>query len=168
MATLTTKHHSNRARAFLEIPSLYIAIGRTSAWTDENSPPSEVPGTTDIDEIIGMKPVTLRKFMVEDAIDGTVFWDNKVWRLLTIEDGLAAQAIYAYVEAQVAYTELPLTGFRQVGLYSETALQPGISPLVAVLPAQISDNGILEAYSNRRVENRAADKIDILRFVIKF
>lgn len=168
MATLTTAHHSNRAKAFLEIPNLYIAIGRTSAWTDENSPPLEVPGTADIDEIIGMKPVTLRKYMVEDAIDGTVFWDNKIWRLLTIEDGLAASAIYAYVEAQIQYSELPLTGFRQVGLYSGTVLQPGVSPLIAVLPSQIQSNGLLEAYSNRKVENRASDKTDILRFIVKF
>jgi hypothetical protein len=152
----------------LNTASLYIAIGRTTPWTDENAPPTEVPGTTDIDEIIGMKPVTLRKHMVEDAVDGTVFWDNKIWRLVNTEEALSLSTVYCYLEAQVQYSELPLTGFRQVGLYSGTELQPGVSPTIAVLPADIADNGILESYSNRKVENRASDKIDILRFIIKF
>lgn len=168
MATLTLEHHTNRGISFLSTPSLYIAIGRTTPWADENAPPAEVPGTTDIDEIIGMKPVTLRKHMVEDAENGTVFWDNKIWRLVNADEALTLKTQYCYLEAQVQYSELPLTSFRQVGLYSGTVLQPGVSPVIAVLPTSIADNGILESYSNRKVENRASDKIDILRFIIKF
>ena len=168
MATLTNLHHTNRGIDFLNTPSLYIALGRTTPWTDENTPPVEVPITADLDEIIGMKPVTLRKHMLEDETLGTVFWDNKIWRLVNSDEALLNYTQYVYLEAQVQYSELPLVGFRQVGLYSGTVLQPGVSPVIAVLPNQILSNGVLESYSNRKVENRSSDKSDFLRFIIKF
>lgn len=166
MSALTVYHHTQQALRFIAALGKYMAIGRTSAWTDEQTPPTELSTTEAIDEPICYKPVAVQKFIVQDA-QGEFFWANQIWRFVDPEDAMTEQATYVYIEAKLVGNEAPLTTYRQVACYTGLTPVPGAG-LGVLLPASVADEGILEAYSNRKATPRASDKTDTIGLVLHF
>lgn len=82
---------------------------------------------------------------------------------------LVEGARWVYVEAHLRYDELPLTQYRQIGVFSRLVKNDGVpAGKVALLPNEVRDPGILEVIDNRKVVNRQIDQKEHLSIVIEF
>lgn len=165
-STLTTRHHTSQALRFKNAAGIYMAIGRTTAWSNEASPPAPSASATAVEEVVCYAPpaqITLVKPDAGGAIEhlGTYY--------TAVSDGNAYTegAYLVYVKCEFPYTQAPLCTFRQVGLYLGLVKNQGAGSGV-LLPADVSSPGILEAIDNRTPTVRAADKKDVEAMLLSF
>lgn len=168
MAISTIHAHVNRASEFFNKASIYFAIGKTSAWTDENVPPVEDPATSALTQIIGYKKVNTLYHVVPDP-DGTIKYKDNNWRIVPANQAMAEGARWIYIETTINYDELPLGFYRQVGIYVNLVKKAGVAAgKVTLLPDEVENAGTLEAYDNRQLSNRQIDTTEKLSVVIEF
>lgn len=161
---LTDAHHASQAIRFDAATNVYLAIGRTTAWPNESEPPTPTGQETVIDEVIGYKPAALS--LVKPDGGGAISWGGQTWTEVQPEDAVDENAQYVWVHATIEYDELPLTTFRQVGLYTGLTKAGGAGS-GALLPGEVTDPGVLEAIDNREPEPRYIDKRNQIGFVIR-
>lgn len=169
MTTATKLHHTYRGIDYINnVPNKYAALGRTTPWTDDNYPPVESASTTDIDEIIGFIPVSIQKFIIQDSSLGTIIYNQELWRIIEIEEALAVGASHVLLSSYIYGTGLPLTTYRQIGLYVGVTLVPGVQAGIPILPSQVVSNGRLEEYHNDKPLYRSDNKAEYHRFILQF
>lgn len=84
MAIATTAAHVSRALDFYNALGKYFAIGRTTAWDDEENPPSPNVSDFKVDELIALKKVDNTFLVVQDE-NGTITYRDSKWRIVTPE-----------------------------------------------------------------------------------
>lgn len=148
--------------------NLYIAIGRTTAWADEENPPSPTGNETEVEEIIGFKEVDQELLVVPDEVDGTLNFRGQKWREIEEADIYTEECHWIYISASLYGDSLPLDTYRQIGLYS------GLSPHTEyegnnyLEPYQVEDTGVLEIIGNRVPADRSADQTDKPVIILEF
>ena len=159
-----------RAELFYEnIEDLYIGLGRTSEWEDEDNPPIPTGEETDIQEAIGFKEVEEMFYVVEDEVEGTITFRGKRWRTLGEEDDIfEEQCHWIYVATSFVGDELPLTSYRQIGLYSGLKPYPEYDENKVLLPSEVDDRGALEVIGNRGKVDRQEDQTDKPVIILEF
>lgn len=180
MATVATyKSHVSRAWAFYQdTPNIMFAIGRTTAWDNENNPPPPVLDKDELDEVIGYKRFGTMKFVIPDS-EGLITVDGVRWTEVTVDPGIPDDTIYkaalrensrwVYVETILEPEDFTGQTYRQIGLYSRIELDEGVSESEEIyIPAQIEDHGILEVYQNRRPIYRQIDQRELVALIIEF
>lgn len=165
-AILTDFHHVTQAIRFLNATNVYGALGRTTAWTNEASPPAPDPADTELDETICYAPLTTQTLVVPDA-GGSIEVDGVLYTAVSEANAYTSGAIRVYVEARFDYDNAPLVTWRQAGFYSGLVKGGGAGSGI-LLPADVSDPGILETCDNRTPTTRAIDKVDVITAVIQF
>lgn len=168
----TTVGHVSRAISFFELSNLYFGIGRTSPWEGEDEPNFSAPlpdvNATQIDELIGMKRVSVKSLVYPDP-DGTIVYRNQTWRKVSPEDAIRLGAHWVYIEASIEYDELPAVEYRQIGVFSRVVVGPSVTALQPILlPEQIANQGILEILDQRKVVTRNEDSRDTFSMIIEF
>lgn len=159
----------NRARIYYEnVGDLYIAIGRTSPWNDEENPPDPTGLETNVEEVIGFKKVDQFYFVVEDEVGGNLTFRGKTWRIVTVDNIFIEQSRWIYVSASIVGDELPLSEYRQVGLYSGLVPSFGFENADVLLPNQIDNSGVLEILGNRKFTPRQADQTEKAILIMEF
>lgn len=178
MAVTTVRGHVSRALDFFARTDLYFAYGRTTAWPNdgqgrtEGDPDFVVPvedvTDTALDELVAYKKVEIKHLVVPDAA-GTISYRAKKWRIVAEGDAATEGARWVYMQTVLAYDEVPLQDYRQIGLYSRL-VKDGAVPggQTALLPAEVTDPGILEVTDNRKPITRQLDQKEILELVIEF
>jgi len=148
--------------------TLWIAVGRTTAWTDEQNPPDEDLTTTDIDEIQGFKKADTVSLCVPDA-NGTIEFNGQKYRLVDDADAYTEVARYLYISAALRYDQFPVVTFRQTAVYVDTVPAAGYEDNDILVPGggQVSDNGKLYYYYNHPPRYRDASGVDIIEVVIE-
>lgn len=148
---------------------LWMAMGRTDAWPDEQLPPAEVDSASNIDQIIGYKKI-LTKLLVTPDPNGAIAFTDQNFRVISASEADALGANYVYLEVVFDGDELPLTTFRQVGMYRNLIPTPGFENNIVVRPdlGQVQASGRLMWYENRIPEDRASDRQNIVRRVFQF
>jgi hypothetical protein len=147
---------------------LYMAIGRTSAWVDENDPPSPTGEETNVEEIIGFKKVDQEILVVQDSVGGTLNFRGQKWRELPVGDIYTEECHWIYVSASLYGDSLPLDTFRQIGLYSGLTPHQDYVGNDYLLPYQVEDRGVLEIIGNRVPAQRSADQTDKPVIILEF
>ena len=149
--------------------SMYLVLGRTSAWSNEQVPPEAVSSTTQLDEIIGYKRVSkavlVRPTRETDTNKEKVTFNNNSWTIINQEDAIKEGAKWAYFESKVVGNELPLGTYRQVGI--SINVKP-INQKSALLPSEIEDKGTLLFYDNKQFQNRTNDVSNLERLIVEF
>nr|DAI05664.1 MAG TPA: Baseplate wedge protein [Herelleviridae sp.] len=150
---------------------MYLALGKTTPWTNESAPPNPDPNTNILSEVVGYKKVSktnLCRAYIEgdEAKYPTVSYGSRKFTLIPDEDGYKEQAWMVYVEAEVTGDELPLGTFRQVGIHTDVVTKAGAGEQKAFTPNEITDTGILQFFENRQQQNRTADVILKEKFII--
>ena len=168
----TMGSHVKRALQFYNDGTVYFAIGKSTQWNPEDTPIAEDAATQDLLEVIGFKKVEIKYLVVPDDINGTIVYRSGKWRIITPATATKAQqegARWVYIQSTLLYDELPLSDYRQIGVYSDVQLVGGVSPSkYALLPSEVSNNGILEAYTNRAKASRAIDQKDAITLILEF
>nr|DAN11132.1 MAG TPA: Baseplate wedge protein [Herelleviridae sp.] len=172
MAIATYNSHVELAKYIVtKADSTYLVIGKTSAWSNEQSPPQPDEQATTLQEVIGYKKakrVTLVRPAQSPQDDNKekVSYGNKEWVIVTPEKAKEEGTKWVYVEGEVVGSELPLGTYRQVGFTVDLKPASGISKF-NLLPSEVSDTGTLMYYDNKQFQNRTEQTTTLERFVIE-
>lgn len=155
------------------VSKMWYAIGRTTAWDNEEIPPQEVETTTAIDSIIGFKKVAVahlvRKMGDSEPTDSfTIEYKAQRWQIVSDADALAKGARYLYTETTFDINELPSGIYRQVGVYYGLIKNDTSSNKTALRPNEVEDAGILLHYDNRRSQRYDENIRIIEKSLMKF
>lgn len=171
MAITTMLGHVNRARDFYSRSSLYFAIGKTSAWSDEMSPPNEDSSATTLEGVIGYKRY-MTKHIVRPAESGEtpdIKYKNEDWVIVNPDNALDESARWVYLDTTILYDEIPTGFYRQVGVFSdltpETSVPEGKYNLT---PSEVAEEGVLEVIDNRQPSNRQIDQTEKISLILEF
>ena len=167
----TTVGHVSRAISFFELPNIYFGLGKTTPWENEGDPDFSAPlpsvEKTSLDELIGMKKVSVKSLVYPDD-SGTIIYRDKTWRKISADEAVRLGAHWVYIEAQVLYNDLPAVAYRQIGVFSRVQPKPTASNPETLLPSDIENQGILEIFDQRKVVTRNEDSRDIFSMIIEF
>ena len=173
MAIATLNSHIEIAKNIASKASTtYMVIGKTTPWTNEQTPPTPTENVTSLQEIIGYKKatkVTLVRPAVSPADDTKtkITYGSKSWVEVTEANAVAEGAKWIYMEAEIVGDELPLGSYRQVGFVN--GLQPNSGVMKTnLLPSEVSNSGTLMYYDNKQFQNRTAQTTVKERFIIEF
>lgn len=166
MSILTQSHHVAQALRFLAATAKYIAIGRSTAWDVETIPPSPSVIATELDEPICYAPLSKACLVVADA-GGAITFGGDTYLEVAPEDAYTVGATQVYVEAQLNGAAAPLVTYRQAALFSGLTKAGGAGAGI-LLPADVTDSGILEVLDNRQPTYRAADTLDVIAHLLQF
>lgn len=150
--------------------SMYLVIGKTSPWTNEDAPPQADPNASTLQEVIGYKKVKkvslCRSYFENDESQYPIieYGVNK-FTLIPDEKAYQEKAFMVYVESEVIGSELPLGTFRQVGLHTDLVPKTGVTK-DALLPSEVTNAGILQVFDNRKQQNRTEDVTIREKFII--
>ncbi len=170
--TDTLDKHVRQAYEFFIKNDVWIAVGRSTPWPDEENPPAPAFTSAALDEIMGLVKPDPLKMAVPDP-EGEIEMYAQRFRGLplptSLEDALDAGARWVYVAGWLMYDQFPVVTFRQEGVFSGVVLNEGVPPGATVLlPEQVQSYGILEAITNReKIERRDSQK-NFVEFVIEF
>lgn len=173
MAVATYNSHVESAKYFLDKnATTYLAIGKTSAWSDEENPPQDDPNATKLDEVIGYKKadkVSLCRPLVsgEETTFTKIVYGNKTWVLVPKEKATEEGAKWLYAHATIEADDLPLGMYRQVGVHVDLTPSGGIAKL-NLLPSEVGSTGTLMAIDNREPQNRIASSSVEEAFILAF
>lgn len=165
-AVLTNYHHTTQALRFLAATNKYVAIGRTTAWTNEGSPPAPDTSATVVEEVVCYAPLVQATLVVEDA-GGTIGHLGTNYKTVSQGDAYTEGATKVYVKAEFPYSDAPLVTFRQIGFFTGLT-KTGDAGNGILLPEKVVDPGVLEVLDNRTATTRSADKVDVFAALLTF
>ena len=149
--------------------SMYLVLGKTSAWSNEQVPPEPIPNTTQLEEVVGYKRVSkavlVRPTRETDTNKEKITFNNNSWTIINQEDAIQEGAKWAYFESKIVGNELPLGTYRQVGI--SINVKPR-SQKSALLPSEVEDTGTLLFYDNKQFQNRTNDVSNLERLIVEF
>lgn len=168
---ITNAAHVARAISFLNSGDIYLGIGKTSAWSDNEDdtdfiPPEPDINATNLEELIGMKKAE-RVTLVRPDEAGDIAYSGLKFKTVNIEQAVSEKARWILIEATIAFNELPPTDYRQIGVFSHVKTKPGSLNKEVLLPKDIEDVGILEVLNNRKVVTRQSDTKDTYKMIIE-
>jgi hypothetical protein len=168
--------HCSRALNFYEMSdTLYFGLGKTTPWSEDETESSFIPPEPDIDatnlmELVGLKQAT-RVMLVIPSDDGEIEYRGSTWKSISTDEAIENNARWVLVETTIYYDEMPITDYRQIGIFSRVQRADGLEESQTVLLAErgdIKDFGILEVLDNRHVVTRQSDTKDVYQMIIEF
>lgn len=168
--------HCSRALNFYEMSeTLYFGLGKTTPWSEDETESSFIPPEPDIDatnlsELVGLKKAT-RVILVMPSDDGEIEYRGSTWKSISIDEAIENNARWVLVETTIYYDEMPITDYRQIGIFSRVQKAEGLEESQTVLLVErndIKDYGILEVLDNRHVVTRQSDTKDVYQMIIEF
>lgn len=168
--------HCSRALNFYDMSdTLYFGLGKTTQWSDNETDSSFIPpepdiNATNLEELVGLKKAT-RVMLVMPDDDGEIEYRGSTWKSISIDDAIRNNARWVLVETTIYYDEMPITDYRQIGIFSRVQKADGIGDDQTVLltdRGDIKELGILEVLDNRHVVTRQSDTKDVYQMIIEF
>jgi hypothetical protein len=98
----TDNHHIAEAITFFHRADLYFAIGRTTAWADEEKPPAEVSSVTSVEEVVAYIKVGTQKLVVP-AVNGEIVYRGTNFTEVLEDNAYTSGAKYVYLMTQLLY-----------------------------------------------------------------
>lgn len=168
MAIVTLNGHVKRAIRFLEEDSIYVALGKTDPWGEDETPPLPEPDD-EIEDIQGYKKIETKTLVIPDE-EGAIVYRNTRWSAVTVEEAYERGARWAYVCCWFEYDELPTNiQYRQVGLLTGLKRKEGVDVgKYALVPSEVEDNGVLEVLDNIHPVYRDMDKREKVAIIMEF
>lgn len=166
MATATTQAYVESAmHLYDQRDNTYLAIGRTSAWENEELPPLPEEEIEHLDELVGFKRmdrISLCKPLREGETTNlpTVDYRGTTWALVPRDQAQEEEAHWVFYEARIRGTVLPPSEYRQVGVYINV---PSTNDTVSIEQGR---QGLLYFYDNRLRFNRSEDVTATERFIL--
>ena len=167
---ITNTAHCSRAMALVEQGNIFIGIGRTSPWENENDegfvPPEPNLDAENLDELVGMKKADRVSMVIPDET-GDIEYAKIKFKTLSKEEALKQKSRWVLIESTIYFEELPPVSYRQIGIFSRVKAKSGRENSKILLADDIEDVGILEVLANRKVTTRQSDTKDTYFMVIE-
>ena len=166
-AIITDIGHTEIVRKLLNTDSIWVGIGKTTAWADENNPPAPDPSTTEISEVVGYKKVLDKYLVVEDPTNGTIDFGSTKYRPVNESDYFTEKPHFLYLKFEIIGDELPLVTYRQIGIVFDLVPDTGYEAYTVLTSDQVSDTGYLLTLDNRTPVTRYSDTKDVFEYIIR-
>jgi hypothetical protein len=152
---LTKAHRTANAMRFKHSTqdNIWVALGGTSPWPDEQHPPAPSLTTTTIDTpVLYVKAIV--RYVKEDPAGGFVFVDpsgvQRYFLEITNESQVISQLIsVVMVQATANGIDIPATTIREIGFVTNLVPAAGFEGRSQLTPQQITSTGILETIEYR-------------------
>lgn len=159
-----------RALQFKTYTTIWCAIGRTTAWVDEETPPQEDPTAHDIEEVIAyVKPY--HTSIAKPVLTGEdVSINGLLYAFVADEDALADQdARFLYIAGEFNPNSGTAYGnFRQIAVYADLVPDTGHMADDWLNPADVSDPGTLCYLHNDTVTAMSPTRRQVIELVLEF
>ena len=168
--------HCSRALNFYDMSdTVYFGLGKTTPWSEGETESSFIPpepdmNATSLDGLVGLKKAT-RVLLVMPDDDGEIEYRGSTWKPISIAEAIQNKARWVLVETTIYYDEMPITDYRQIGIFSRVQKSDGIGDDQTVLLVErndIKELGVLEVLDNRHVVTRQSDTKDVYQMIIEF
>lgn len=168
--------HCSRALNFYSMAdTVYFGLGKTTPWSENETESSFIPpepdmSATSLEELVGLKKAT-RVLLVMPDDDGEIEYRGSTWKPISIDEAMHNSARWVLVETTIYYDEMPITDYRQVGIFSRVQKADGVGDKQTVLLTErndIKELGVLEVLDNRHVVTRQSDTKDVYQMIIEF
>jgi len=169
MAVVTYKGHTKRAINWYNQEDIYFGIGGTEPWEDESTPPAPKPDD-EITDIICVKKVEQKYYVIESETEGTVVYRGRKFKILSEEEAIEQNCRWVFISTWLNYGEAPVgVSYRKIGVYTGLERKEGVpSGKFILLPDEIEDYGTLEVISNETATIRSESKRDRVAVIIEF
>ena len=174
MATGITTYSGriHRGIVFKNANDLWLAIGRTTPWTNETNPPVESESTTNLTELKGFRKITNKSmcYTVSSGL-GDINVLGQDYKFCSDNDAYSNDARFVYLRGEIFnsdFIENPTFSYRQIGIYSNLTPATGHEGSLVLDPGYVTDNGVLEYYSNEQPIERRDDRNDVFEIVLEF
>lgn len=169
MAVTTYSGRARRALLHKTNSTYWVAIGRTTAWDDEDNPPDPTPSTSAITEpIIYVTPTTVSLCKVVTSGEDITHLGTK-YEFVADEDAITEGARYLYMLARFDPTSgQPYDTFRQVAMYSNLVPGTGHESDSWLAPANVSSEGLLEYIDNDVATIMTETRLEVIEIMIEF
>jgi len=169
MAITTYCGRARRALLHKTNSTYWLAVGRTTPWTDEQAPPEPSPGVIDIEEAIVFVPaemVRLAKF-VQSTED--VIVKNNRYQFVDDEDAIEQQARFLYIKGRFdPSTGQPYGTFRQLAIFTGVTPQTQYQDMLWLAPAHVLSRGVLEYIENKPPTIMNLEREEVVQAIIEF
>lgn len=168
---------------FKSAPSLWVCVGRTTPWEDDNAPPDEndveaFPEYLNMvapEEPIALKRIDFAGLVVPDA-NGDIRHQHQRYSYVPDDQAIALLARWVYVRVSLDYFERNSVGTIILGKtkYRQATLLSGVKPLRqykeenVLSPEQVDVWGRVTCVVNFPPRDRDPKKRDVLDFIREF
>lgn len=168
---------------FKSNPTLWVSIGRTTPWEDENTPPdendfNENPEYLNMvtpDEPIAFKRIDFAGLVVPDA-NGDIVYQQQRYSYVPDAEAITRLARWVFVRASLDYLERNSAGTVIVGetTYRQVCLLSGLVPKDpyveenVLTPAQVDSIGRVVVVANIPPRLRDPRMRDVIKFIREF
>jgi len=174
-ALFTTKTRCLNALNFKNEENLYLAIGRTTPWDDENNPPTPSVSDIQVTELIYIKKITVKHLAILDTPYDAYGIDVSVggydYNYVADEDAYSLAIPKVYLSTSIFFSDIAPTNtsFRQIGILLNPQDVYG-SNLTGIeyLAASVGDQGELLYLENREVITRDPSQSEKFEFILIF
>lgn len=136
--------------------SIWVGLGRISAWPDEEVPPNEVESATSLDELVAMKIISEASFVKQDQNGPIIFKGNKYVKL-TDDQAFELGESDLYLKFDIYPQDFPnitdKLNYRQVAVFVDSVPAEGFSNYSALTPDKFMNLGRMVYYSNLTAQN---------------
>lgn len=158
---------TQRALDFKSRTSIWLAIGQTSVWPDEENPPDEDLSQSTVDEVVGYKLLTESWLVtVGSELTSTLEVDGVYYDKVADVDADTARPVNLYMKFTIEPDELSLVTYRQVGIFVDLVPTEGNSNKSVLLPSEVATTGRLVYLENSTAVERQAETRHVFETVL--
>ncbi len=130
--------------------NIFIGLGRSTPWDDEDNPPTPSAELTNIEEPILYKKPDRLAFATIDDDNGTIPVLGHLYRLLSTEEARIVQCRSVLFQVSISILDFgEETSYRQIGLFNFLIPSEGNEMKTVLLPEEIDDVGYPFHIANR-------------------
>jgi hypothetical protein len=134
----------------LILSNIYVGVGRTTAWEDENDPPTPSSNIEEIEELLIYKKPDKIAFIVPDEDEGTITVLGNKYRELTLEEARTLQSRLMLISVTFSTSDFGgIANYRQLGVFAYVIPTTGNEAKTVLLPEEIDDPGYPIHFANR-------------------
>ena len=131
------------------LSNVFVGVGRTTPWENEEDPPVPSTDVTAIEELILYKRPDKLTFVVPDA-SGNIVILGTTYRELTLEEARTLQVKLALIQVTFSTSDFGGTAdYRQIGVFNYVVPTTGNESKNVLLPSEIADQGYPIHFANR-------------------
>ena len=155
--------------------NIYLAVGKTSVWADENDPPTPLVTQTEIEELIYIKKISIKQLVTIDDPYDTYGIDIEIdginYNYVLDDEAFTKTGNKVYLSVTISYDDIAptTTSFRQIGLLRNPRdSDDDLLTDVEYLAADVADQGQLLYVDNRTVISRDSDQSERFDIILVF
>lgn len=157
-----------QARLIKQNTTYWIAVGKQTAWDDDNDPPTETRLDEFVEPIVYVKAwgVTLCKAVLSG---GDITYKGQSYQSVADEDAITELARFLYLKAELHPAQgQPYGTYRQAAVIADIVPTVGHENDVWLAPANVQDPGLTVLIENDKPMIQTMERYVVLPMMLEF